>query len=151
MAITISPFHYYKATIDGGTASGGTPIDWLSDTIKISLHTTTYTPNTGTHDFFDDVTNELAAGTGYNAGGETLASKTTSAPAATVVTRDAADVTWTFSASKSFRYGVIYKSTGTASTSPLMFLIDFDGSTNITAAIGTWTWVLNASGLFTLT
>lgn len=151
MAVTIATYDNYKANIDGGTASGGAAMDWLSDTFKIALCTTTYTPNTATHDFFDDVTNELTTATGYTAGGETLASKTTSAPVATVVTRDAADVTWTFSASKSFRYGVIYKSTGTASTSPLMFLIDFDGSTNITAAIGTWTWVLNASGLFTLT
>ena len=151
MAVTMVAYDNYKANIDGGTASGGAAIDWLSDNIRISLHTTTYTPNTGTHDFFDDVTNELAAGSGYTTGGELLASKTTSAPVATVVTRDNADVTWTFAATKAFRYGVLRKDTGTASTSPLMFLIDFDGSTNLTAAIGTWTWVVNASGLFTLT
>ena len=151
MAVTIVSYDNFKATLSGGTSSGGTPIDWLSDTIKISLHTTTYTPNQATHDFYDDVTNELGSGNGYTTGGETLAGKTTSSPVATVVTYDCSDVTWTFSATKSFRYGVIYKSTGTASTSPLMFLIDFDGTTNLTAAIGTWTWVVNASGLFTLT
>lgn len=150
MAVTIASFDNVKANLTGGTGSGGTPIDWLSDTIKIALATTTYTPSLTTHDFFDDITNELTTATGYTAGGDTLASKTTSSPSAGVVTYDCADNTWTFSASKSFRYGVIYKSTGTASTSPLMFLIDFDGSTNITAAIGTWTWQVNASGLFTL-
>ena len=151
MAITISPYHYYKANIDGGTASGGAPIDFLSDTIKAALVTTTYVPDLNTHDFWNDVTNELASGNGYTTGGETVASKTTSAPSGGVVTRDYADITWTFTASKSFRYTVVYKDTGTASTSPLMFLIDWDGSTNITAAVGTWTYVVNASGLYTLT
>lgn len=150
MAVTISSFDNVKANLTGGTASGGAPIDWLTDTIKIALATTTYTPALTTHDFFDDITNELTTATGYTAGGETLASKTCSSPAAGVVTYDCADVTWTFSASKSFRYGIVYKSTGVASTSPLMFLIDFDGSTNLTAAIGTWTWQVNASGLFTI-
>jgi hypothetical protein len=150
VAVTISKYDNFLATLTGGTSSGGTPIDWLSDTIKISLHTTTYTPALTTHDFYDDITNELATGNGYTTGGDTLASKTTSSPAAGVVTYDCADNVWTFSAAKSFRYGVIRKDTGTASTSPLMFLIDFDGSANLTAAIGTWTWVVNASGLFTI-
>lgn len=151
MAVTISAYDNFKATLTGGTSAGGTPIDWLSDTIKISLHTTTYAPALTTHDFFDDVTNELASGNGYTTGGDTLASKTTSSPSGGVVTYDCADNTWTFTATKSFRYGVIRKDTGTASTSPLMFLIDFDGAANLTAAVGTWTWVVNASGLFTLT
>ena len=152
MAVTAVAYDYFKANITGGVSSGGTPIDWLSDTIKISLHTTTYSPNTATNDFYDDVNNELASGTGYTTGGETLASKTTSTPTATVITYDCADVTWTFTgATRDFRYGVIYKSTGSAATSPLMILIDFTGSGNLTAQVGTWTWVVNSSGLFTLT
>src|SRR3954462_7564925 len=105
MAVTIAAFDNVKANLTGGTASGGAPIDWLSDTIKIALVTNTYTPNTGTHDFFDDITNELASGNGYTTGGETLASKTCSSPSGGVVTYDCADVVWTFTASKQFRYG----------------------------------------------
>lgn len=51
----------------------GTAVDLDSDTIKCALTTSTYTPNFDTHDFFDDVTNEVS-GTGYSAGGATLAS-----------------------------------------------------------------------------
>jgi hypothetical protein len=43
-------------------------IDFDSDTFRASLHTSGYTPNKDTHDFFDDVTNEVT-GTGYTAGG----------------------------------------------------------------------------------
>jgi hypothetical protein len=50
-------------------------IDWDTDTIKVALTTSTYTPNLDTHDYFDDITNEIT-GTGYTAGGATLASKT---------------------------------------------------------------------------
>lgn len=61
----------------GSGSSGGTPnFDYLSDTIKISLHTSSYTPNLDTHDFVDDLTNEVANGNGYTTGGVTLGSKT---------------------------------------------------------------------------
>ena len=50
-------------------------IDFDTDTIKAALATSTYTPNFATHRYFSDVTNEVT-GTGYTAGGATLASKT---------------------------------------------------------------------------
>jgi hypothetical protein len=72
-------------------------IDLDTDTIKVMLVTSSYTPNIDTHDFMDDVTNEVS-GTGYTAGGAELASKTV-----TVDTTDdegvfdAADLTWSTS------------------------------------------------------
>lgn len=51
-------------------------INFASDTIKCAIATSAYTPNLQTHDFFDDVTNQLANGNGYTTGGATLASKT---------------------------------------------------------------------------
>ena len=51
-------------------------IDWDSDTIKATLHTSTYAPNRATHDYVDDLTNELAAGGGYSTGGVTAGTKT---------------------------------------------------------------------------
>ena len=43
-------------------------IDLDTDTIKIALCTSSYTPNIDTHDFFDDITNELSTASGYTAG-----------------------------------------------------------------------------------
>jgi hypothetical protein len=70
---------------DGGKArimsatTGTTPsIDLAADTMKVALVSATYTPNQGTHVFFSDVTNEVT-GTGYTAGGATLASITVTA------------------------------------------------------------------------
>lgn len=108
------------------SATSADRVDWVTDTIKVSLHTSTYTPDQDTHDYYNDVTNEIAAGSGYTAGGETLASKTlTYDTASNTVRLDAADVTWTFSGSKTFRYAVIYKSTGVSTTSVLMGYVDF--------------------------
>jgi hypothetical protein len=98
--------------------------DWDTDTIKISLHTATYAPNLDTHDFYDDVTNEVSSA-GYTAGGATLANKTVTVDTGNnQVEFDADDVSWT-GVSFTTRYAVVYKSTGTASTSPLIAVIDF--------------------------
>lgn len=56
-------------------------IDLDTDTIKVALATSSYTPNKDTHNYFDDITNEVS-GTGYTAGGATLASKTITLTAA---------------------------------------------------------------------
>ncbi len=51
-------------------------IDWAADTIKVTLHTSSYTANFDTHDYQDDLTNELSTAGGYTAGGATLGSAT---------------------------------------------------------------------------
>jgi hypothetical protein len=43
-------------------------VDWDSDALVWTLHTSTYTPNQDTHAFVSDLTNELGAGGGYTAG-----------------------------------------------------------------------------------
>jgi hypothetical protein len=43
-------------------------IDWDSDALVWTLHTSTYAPNFDTHAFVSDLTNELATGGGYTAG-----------------------------------------------------------------------------------
>lgn len=42
------------------------------DTFKCTLHTSSYTPNYGTHVFQSDLTSEVASGNGYTTGGNTL-------------------------------------------------------------------------------
>lgn len=125
-------------------------IDWDSDTIKVALVTSSYTPNQDTHDYWDDVSANEASGTGYTAGGATLGSKTVAYTAGTnVTTFDAADVSWTTSTITA-RYAVIYDDTpATAATKPLIGYVDF-GSDQSSSA-GTFSIVWNASGIFTTT
>ena len=65
-----------------------------------------------------------------------------------VVQIDAADPSWT-TATFTARYGALYKSTGTGSTSPLLWLLDFGANVAVTA--GTFTVTLHALGLETFT
>jgi len=71
-------------------------VDFDSDTIKVALLTSSYSPNQDTHDYYDDVnTFEVSGATGYTAGGITLSSKTSTYDSANnVIILDAADVTW---------------------------------------------------------
>jgi len=46
-------------------------LDFDTDVIKVMMTTDAYVPNKDTHDFRDDVTNEVT-GTGYPAGGNTV-------------------------------------------------------------------------------
>jgi hypothetical protein len=113
---TISKYNKgaYHAAID--------PIDWNSDTIKVMLTTSTYTP-AATHEFKSSVTNEVS-GTGYTAGGATITLSAGESSGTTTLT--ATNVTWSQNASgfSNARYAVIYKSTGADATSPLLFYID---------------------------
>jgi hypothetical protein len=99
-------------------------IDLANDTIKVMLVTSGYTPDADAHEFKSDVTNE-ASGTGYTAGGAALANK--------AVTQDDTDDEGVFDADDTVwaaseitaRGAVIYKDTGVATTSPLIYYIDF--------------------------
>lgn len=125
----------------------GAAIDHDTDTIKVALVTSSYTPDQDTHDFFDDVTNEVT-GTGYTAGGATIGS-----PTITVDTTDnegvfdGADVTWTTSTITA-RGAVVYKSTGTASTSALICYLDFGSDQSSSAGDFTIQW--GAEGIINL-
>lgn len=130
----------------GGNAGGDSPIDFLTDTIRCALCTSSYTPNQTTHEWWSDITNEVV-GTGYTAQGVALTSKTISA-SSLVTTLDAADPSWS-SSTITARYAIFYKDTGVAGTSPLIAYADFGG--NISSTNGTFTVVLNASGLATIT
>ena len=98
-------------------------VDWVTDTIKLSLHTATYTPAQDTDDFFNDATNKLGAGGGYTTGGNTLGTKSTVYDAGTNEMRLIATTgnVWTFTGTKAFERAVIYSDTGGASTTdPLL-------------------------------
>lgn len=74
MAVSANLYRSVLNQAFGSLVSGSAPnIDWLSDSLKVLLCTSSYTPNLDTHKFKSDLTNEVT-GTGYTAGGATLSS-----------------------------------------------------------------------------
>ena len=122
-------------------------IDLDTDTIKVALVTSDYSAVQDDHDFFDDVTHEVT-GDGYTAGGAALANKAvTQDNTDNEGVFDADDVVWSASTITA-RGAVIYKSTGTAATSPLICYIDF-GSDKVSSA-GNFTIQFDAEGIINL-
>lgn len=68
-------------------------IDLDSDTLKATLHSSSYTPNLDTHDYLNDLTDELSTAGGYTSGGVTLATAAISYVAANSWARVAATST----------------------------------------------------------
>jgi hypothetical protein len=90
-------------------------IDWDTDTIKaVLVDSADYTRDLTNHDNLDDV-----AGAGRVATSSALSSKTVTAGVA-----DAADVTVSSVSGDQFEYIILYKDTGTESTSRLIACID---------------------------
>lgn len=90
----------------------GGSIDLNTDTVKLALVNSSYTPDQVNHDLWADVsTNEISGTNGYTTGGYTLLT-----PAFTAVTKgfkfSSANPTWTASGGSiaAWRYGVLYVS-----------------------------------------
>lgn len=124
-------------------------IDWVSDTIKVLLTTSSYTPDQDTHDYHNDITNEVS-GTGYTAGGATLANASQTYTAGTnKIKLDGDDVTWTTSTITA-RTAVVYDTTpGSSATNPLICYQQSDGDVSTTA--GTFTIAWHADGIVEIT
>lgn len=134
----------YNAAI---TSLANKEIDWGSDTIKVMLLGSGYTPNQATHQYQSSLTNEVS-GTGYTAGGATLASKTESF-VGQVKQFKAANVTWVASTITA-RYAAIVDTTpGTAATNPLIAYVDFGA--DVVSSGGDFTITWDATGIFTVT
>lgn len=128
---------FYEGLVDA-------QFDWVADDVNCCLLTDSWTPDR-TLDFYSELTNELANGDGYTTGGEALTTKAVDT-AANIIYLDADDISWTFSATKAFRYAVIYKDTGVAATSRLIWYIDLTAQ----SLSGQYTIQLNALGLISL-
>jgi hypothetical protein len=120
----VSSHRMYYSVLHGqwsGLPNGVFDLD--SDPIKVSAHTNAYSPNLDTHDFWDDTTNEVVGG-GYTAGGALIPGITVALSSGTV-TFDGGDVVWLRSATgfTNARKFVIYRATGTPSTSRLFSVI----------------------------
>lgn len=123
-------------------------IDFDSDTIKVALVSSAYTPNQDSHDYWDDVVANEVSGTGYTSGGAVLASKTLTYDGATNTLKlDAADVTWS-SSSITARYAVVYDDTpSTNATKPLIAYFDF--TTDRASSGGDFIVRWSTDGIFT--
>lgn len=121
-------------------------VDLDTDTFKLTLHTSTYTPNQDTHDFYDDATNELSTANGYTSGGVTLASLAVTYDSASQQVRwDFADPAWTFTGAQTWRYGVVRKARGgAASADELVAYLDWATSQTVSTQ---YTLVIDPAGL----
>lgn len=110
-----------KSYAKGLEAFANGSINWLSDTIKVALVSSAYVPNLTTDQFWSSVVANVI-GTPQALSGKTNVGGVL----------DASDVTFTAVPSIA-TYAIIYKDTGTNSTSPLIGLID--GEETVTAAV----------------
>ena len=104
------------------------PADLETVTLKLALATSSFTPNIDTTDFRDDFTaNELSNASGYTTGGVTLTGVTWSYDSASDQVRlDFDDPSWTFSGTRTWRYGPLYIDTaGADSTDPVVGYLDW--------------------------
>lgn len=125
-AVTATVFTQHLVGQYGATAARR--VDWVTDTIKVALLTAAASPNRDTWAFYSDLTNEVAAGSGYTTGGATLGTKSVGSDAGTHEARLlAANTLWTASTITA-RYAAVYKDTGSGATSPLLGYVDFGAS-----------------------
>ena len=99
----------------------GKSINWETDSIKVMLVTSGYTPNIDTHTVIGDVSSEIT-GTGYTAGGKELIGKLVTINTIDDLAKyDGDDITWGTSTITA-RGAVIYDTTISSS---LIAFIDF--------------------------
>lgn len=145
MAVTAKLFGLTRLN-QWGIATGY-PIDWLNDTIKVALLTSSWTPAQDTNQFWSDISANEVVGTGYSAGGATLSGKSkTYTGASNTAAFFATSPSWAGSTITA-RYAAIYKSTGTAGTSALIGYIDF--GTDVSSTAATFTITFDAAGIWT--
>lgn len=133
MAITS---HWYTLALSKAAQNTLFNASWTADTINCALVTSSYTPNQDTDSFWSTPQANEITGTGYSAGGVTLGTKSIGAVTGShEIPLLAGSASWS-SASFTCAYAIIYRSTGTPSTSPLLGYVNFGG--NETVASGTF-------------
>lgn len=135
-------FNNYHEELGKGT------IDYTADSFKVAL--VTVAPNQDTMAFYSDLTNEASSsGTNYTAGGNAVASVTwTQDNTNNRAVLDFADVTFSNVTLTGVVGYVLYKTTGVASTSPLIAFIEFTEGAQSTVS-NDFIIQVNASGVLT--
>lgn len=128
-------------------------VNWDSDTIKMALVTSSYTPNLGTDEFWTTPqADELANGSGYTTGGATLAGKSVTLTAANSWgTAWAATTAYTFgqvvrpSTGNGYLYQCVVAGTSAASAP------SFPTTVGETVTDGTVTWCCKGESITVVT
>ena len=144
MAITVK---WVPLTLEKIVEQAGADVNFMTGAAKLMLVTNAWVPAFDTDAFISAVgANELATGGGYTTGGVTLTTKTITYDSASDQVRvDFDDVTWTFTAAKTWRYGVVYIDTaGAAATDPMYAVLTWDADQTVSTA---YTLVIDAAGL----
>ena len=146
--MAVTTYWYANAFIQAFSAA----VDWTGETkLGIMLTTSTYTPNQDTHDFQDDITNEVATANGYTqlaaTGTGKILTTTTVTSALNVVTFDTADPQWTSSGAgfTARRCVIVYTASGVLTTNPVILWSDF-GQDETASGGGTFTYTVAATG-----
>ncbi len=146
MAITASG--WYGLTVEKAWNATSLPTNGLESETATSglLVNDSYTPNFDTHDFYNDVTNEIANGGGYTTGGQTLTS-TELTISSGVLIYDAADLSWASSTIANAMAAIVKFSRGGASSADeLVLLSDFVTAVNTTAGTLAVQWAAGGVG-----
>lgn len=147
MSITASGL--YGLTVEKSwNAAVAWPTSGLESETAVSalLVTDSYTPNFDTHDFYNDITNEVT-GTGYSAGGATITSTEVTLSSGTL-TFDSADPSWASSTIANAMAAVLKFSRGGASSADELILLS-DFVTAVSTTNGTLLVQVAAGGWFT--
>lgn len=143
-------FNSFFGRILGDDSIVGTAINLKTDTIKGSLHTSSWVPDIDADEFWSHVDNEVASSGTYTAGiagGVTLTMSISTDDTDNEGVVDATDVSIT-SATITARYFVFRKDTGVAATSPVLWYLDF--VTNQTSTAGTFAITFAAEGILNI-
>lgn len=125
---TLKTYHSFWDWIVTATAT-----DIEAATVKCALVTSSYTYDTD-HDFFNDITGEVAATGNYTAGGDTVTFTSTDDDANNRVDWVLGAAQWTTATISNATGAVYYVDTGgAAATDPLIAYLDFGGSYSSTA------------------
>lgn len=128
-------------------------IDLDTDTYRMVLVTSAWTPNQNTNAAWSDISaNEVANGNGYTTHGKLLA--VTTALAANVVTVDCDDQAWA-SSTITAKYAVIVRDANAdgslaAGDIPVAY-VELEAGGTVSTTNGTLTVAINANGVFTMT
>lgn len=136
----IDVYNHYSELI------GNAQLDLNAITAKVSLHTSAYT-FAATHQQYSDLAGELATGSGYTSGGETVANLSL-ARSGLITTWDGNDVVWS-AATFTVRRAVL-RAVGSifGLTDPLLFSILFDDApADVSVTNSNFTIAWNALGI----
>jgi hypothetical protein len=129
-------------------------LDLDTDTFRMVLVTSAYTPNQGTHAAWSSISaNEVAAGGGYSTHGKILA--VTVSRATNVVTVDCDDQSWA-AATITAKYAIIVKDANAdgslaAGDVPLCYCDLNTGGGSVSSTAAAFAVTINAAGIFATT